>query len=155
MTALVLLQKPSRRRGPEAVRVSRPRTWTSSRWLDYFRHSATNRRPIPWEMGVRFSATEAALLGKSLQSWQRGESPDGNHLCAAAARYAEQTGDVDFPEVAELFIREEQGHAELLGRFLDRAGLGRVQRDWGDRVFRSLRHCRCDLESWTTTVLVA
>src|SRR5262249_60030207 len=75
-------------------------------------------------------------------------------LRAAAARFASQIGDSVLPEVIELFIREEQGHSALMGRFLDLAGLGRVQQDWGDRVFRALRYRRCDLEAWMTPVFV-
>jgi hypothetical protein len=153
-TALVVREKTYRR--AEDVRLDvRPRVWTSAQWLDHFRRSAANRRPIPWEKGTGVSDAELALLVRSLQSWQRGESSDGSHLRAAAARFAEQTGDHVFPEVADLFVREEQGHGELIGRFLDLAGAGRLQRDWGDRIFRGLRHCQCDLESWTTPVLVA
>jgi hypothetical protein len=136
------------------ARRSRPRIWTSSQWLDHFRHSAANRRVIPWEKGAAVSPAELALVGPSLQSWQRGESSDGSHLRAAVARFAEKTGDVTLPAVAELFIREEQGHSELMGRFLDLAGLCRVQHDWGDRVFRALRYRRCDLEAWMVPVIV-
>jgi hypothetical protein len=138
----------------ESTGKGRPRVWSSSQWLEHFRHSAANRRPIPWEKGAGVSAAQLAVLARSLQSWQRGESSDGSHLRAAAARYAEQTGDPVFPEAVELFIREEQGHGESLGRFLDLAGPGRVQRDWGDRLFRAIRYRRCDLESWTTPVIV-
>jgi hypothetical protein len=154
MTAVLLQRAPARRDQHEDHR-HRPRVWTSSQWLEHFRRSAANRRPMPWEKGAGISAAELALVTRSLQSWQLGESSDGSHLRAAAARHAEQTGDLVFPEVAELFVREEQGHGELIGRFLDLAGPGRVQRDWGDRLFRGLRHWRCDLEAWTTPVLVA
>src|SRR5262249_52914019 len=138
----------------EARRSRRPRVWTSSQWLEHFRHSAANRRSIPWQEGAAVSSAELALVGRSLQSWQRGESSDGSHLRAGVARFAQETGDVTLPVVGELFIREEQGHSELMGRFLDLAGLGRVQHDWGDRVFRTLRYRRCDLEAWMVPVIV-
>jgi hypothetical protein len=150
-----LISRPSLARAEEVVERRPRRVWTSAQWLDYFQRNAANRRPIPWDQGASASEEELAAVGRSLQAWQLGESSDGNHLRAAAARYADVSGDWRFPEVAELFIREEQGHSEMMGRFLDLAGLGRVRRDWGDRAFRALRHWRCDLESWTTPVIVA
>ena len=72
---------------------------------------------------------ELDAIARSLQAWQLGETSDGNHLRAVAARYAARVGDPDYPSAVELFIREEQRHGELLGRFLDRAGVGRVTAD--------------------------
>src|SRR5581483_3217776 len=54
----------------------------------------------------------------------------------------------------EWFIREEQRHGELLGRFLDLAGAGRVRADWGDRLFRAVRYCLPNMEVWTTPVVM-
>lgn len=129
--------------------------WNSSRWLEHFRRNAAWRAPIEWEHGPGLTAEELAAVGPSLQAWQLGESSDGGHLRAVAARYAEEANDPVFPEVAELFIREEQGHSELMGRFLDLAGVGRLQAEWTDRAFRRLRHGASDLEGWATPVIVA
>jgi hypothetical protein len=95
-----------------------------------------------------------ATITRSLQAWQLGETSDGRHLRAAAVRYAQQVGDPDYVPAVELFIREEQRHGELLGRFLDLAGVGRVQADWGDRLFRTARYFLTDMEVWTTPVVM-
>src|SRR5207248_526695 len=97
---------------------------------------------------------ELAAITRSLQGWQLGETSDGRHLRAAAVRYAERVGDPDYPPVVDLFIREEQRHGELLGRFLDLAGAGRVTSDWGDRLFRAARYCLPSMEVWTTIVVM-
>jgi hypothetical protein len=97
---------------------------------------------------------ELAAIAGSLQGWQRGETSDGQHLREAAVRYAEQVGDPDYPAAVELFIKEEQRHGELLGRFLDLAGVGRVTTDWGDRLFRAFRYAVTDMEVWTTPVVM-
>src|SRR5688572_19871951 len=112
MTVAVVAEEVSVR-SVSRERAARPRVWTSAQWLEQFRRSAATRRPIPWKLGASVSEQELALLARSLQSWQRGESSDGEHLRAAAARYSELSGDRDFPAVAELFIREEQYHGEL------------------------------------------
>jgi hypothetical protein len=100
------------------------------------------------------TAAELAPIARSLQAWQLGETSDGRHLRDAAARYAEQMDDPEYPPVVELFIREEQRHGELLGRFLDLAGPGRVTSDWGDSLFRAARYCLPSIEVWTTAVLM-
>jgi hypothetical protein len=97
---------------------------------------------------------ELAAIGRSLQAWQLGETSEGNHLRAAAARYAVRAGDWDFPAATELFIREEQRHGELLGQFLDLAGVGRRTADWGDTLFRAARYCLTSIEAWTTPVVM-
>jgi len=117
-----------------------PLAWTSESWLEHYRANAELRRPIPWERGPEITPSELAVLGPSLRSWQRGETSDGNHLRGVAARHADHTGDPVFCDVVELFIREEQRHGELMGLFLDSVGLDRLQSDWGDRLFRPLRH---------------
>ncbi|MGL4553799.1 MAG: ferritin-like domain-containing protein, partial [Gemmataceae bacterium] len=133
----------------------KPTVWTSAQWLDHFDANADLRRPIPWDQGAGLTEQERLTVGRSLQAWQRGESSDGRHLRAVADRHAELTADPAFRDVIERFIREEQRHGDLMGRFLDLAGLGRLDADWGDRVFRSMRHGSRDMAAWGTPVIVA
>ena len=65
-----------------------------------------------------------------------------------------RVGDPDLPAVIDLFIREEQYHGELLGRFLDLSGPGRVRADWGDSLFRAARYSVTNMEVWTTPVVM-
>lgn len=146
----LLHRKPGRATGlPSALRLQ-----TTAEWLAYFRANAAKCRPIPWEQGVQVTSAQLAALARSLQAWQLGETSDGCHLRAAAARYADRVGDSDYPPVVDLFIREEQRHGDLLGRFLDLAGVGRVTADWGDRLFRAARYCLTDIEVWTIPVVM-
>lgn len=134
--------------------VPSPSPLTSAQWLVYFRANLVQQRALPWERGAQVTPLELAAIARSLQAWQRGETSDGRHLRAAAARYAEQVGDPDYLTAIEFFIREEQRHGELLGRFLDLAGPGRVYADWGDRLFRAARYCLTNMEVWTTPVVM-
>jgi hypothetical protein len=127
---------------------------TSADWLRYFKANADRSRPIPWERGAKATAQQLEAIARSLQAWQLGETSDGNHLRAAAAIYAARIGDSEFPVVVDLFIREEQRHGELLGQFLDLAGLGRTTSNWGDSLFRAVRYCLPNMEIWTTPVVI-
>jgi hypothetical protein len=120
----------------------------------YFRANATRRRPIPLEFGPGATPAELAEIAASLQAWQLGETSDGNHLLAVAARYAEEIDDADYLTAVELFIREEQRHGELLGKFLDSAGVERVRANWGDTLFRRARYFIPGMEVWTTPVVM-
>ena len=130
------------------------RPWTSGEWVGYFLANAAKCRPIPWDRGAEATVAELEAISRSLQGWQLGETSEGGHLRTAAARYAERIGDPDYLHAVELFIREEQRHGELLGRFLDLAGVGRLSRDWGDRLFRAARYCLTNMEVWTTPVVM-
>ncbi len=136
----------------EAASLTRP--WTTAAWVDFFRGNALKERPIPWAGGAEVTAAELAAIGRSLQAWQLGETSEGRHLRAAAARHAARVGDEDYPTAIDLFIREEQRHGEMLGRFLDLAGVGRLKADWGDRLFRAARYWLTDMEVWTTPVVM-
>jgi hypothetical protein len=127
---------------------------SSGGWLDYFTANAARPMEVPWHLGAGASAEELAPIIGSLRSWQLGETSDGAHLMAAARNYAEEEGDPEFVEVAQMFIREEQGHGEALGRFLDLAGVPRAGRTWGDTLFRAVRHCLPEMEFWTTPVIM-
>jgi hypothetical protein len=129
------------------------RVRTSGEWLAHYRANGARPRPVPWGH-ARLSDSERDAVGRSLQSWQLGETSDARHLRAAAARHAARTGDADFPAAIDLFIKEEQRHGELLGQFLDRAGVGRVRSDWGDTLFRAARYCLPNMEAWTIPVVM-
>jgi len=45
-----------------------------------------------------------------------------------------------YEEVVELFVKEEQYHAELLGRLLDYLGGERLRKQWSNSVFRWMRN---------------
>src|SRR5262249_39758545 len=111
--------KPARSASARRVR-------TTADWLAHFRANAARARPIPWQKGAEATPAQLEAIARSLQAWQLGETSDGRHLRAAAARYAAQVGDANYPVLVELFIREEQRHGEMLGRFLDLAGVGRI-----------------------------
>lgn len=139
-----------RQKGPDG----RPMLTSSSEWIDYYDENARRQSPIPWFYGSEISEEELSTIARSLQAWQLGETSDGAHLRRAAASYAKVTGDRKFIEVADLFIKEEQRHGEMLGKYLDLAGAGRIKKDWGDTLFRAVRYASASMEVWATPVIM-
>jgi hypothetical protein len=131
-----------------------PVVQSSAQWCDHYRDNADNQRPIPWEQGLGITPDELAEIAASLRAWQLGETSDGRHLLAAARRYADRIGDADFIDAVAGFIKEEQRHGELQGRFLDMAGVPRKLSDWGDSLFRAARYLFPSMEVWATPVVM-
>jgi hypothetical protein len=52
-----------------------------------------------------------------------------------------------------LFIKEEQKHGNNLGRYLDRIEKPRIQKNWGDTLFRKIRYFNTSMEVWTLAVI--
>ncbi|HXT58180.1 MAG TPA: ferritin-like domain-containing protein [Pirellulales bacterium] len=112
---------------------------SSAAWLEYFKRNAEALRPIPWCEGVDLTAAEREAVGGSVATFQIGEMGSGRHLMAAAARHAAAYGDEDYLAALRLFIAEEQRHGRELGRWLDLAGIPRIERHWTNGVFRRVR----------------
>lgn len=127
---------------------------TSTReWIEHYRANALDQLPITWEEGSQLTKGQADAIIPSLRAWQLGETSEGKQMIAAARLYALQSADPEFVDVVKLFIAEEQRHGELLGRFLDLHGAPRLNRNWGDSIFRKLRHLLPNMECWTTVVI--
>ena len=148
------LQYGVQRRSVRGEATPLPRVRSTAEWLTYFRANAARRRPIPWEVGGKVNASQLAAIATSLQGWQLGETSEGRHLRRPRPGTPRSVGDPDLPAVIDLFIREEQYHGELLGRFLDLSGPGRVRADWGDSLFRAARYSVTNMEVWTTPVVM-
>lgn len=132
---------------------------TSVEWIEYYRANLPAWDHVDWQAPAWDDRPGASLadclpLIRSLQAWQLGETSEAKQLKAAAKRYAFASGDYDFIEAMDYFIREEQRHGEALGRFLDAAGAERLRRDWGDSLFRFARHSLATIEMWTTVVVM-
>ncbi|HWD37818.1 MAG TPA: hypothetical protein VG944_03155 [Fimbriimonas sp.] len=95
--------------------------------------------PVPWRLGAELSDTEKRAITKSVQSFQLGESSEGNHLRRAAKQWSEANSDLAYCESVDLFIKEEQRHARELGRFLELNSIDLIEKNWTDSLFRSIR----------------
>lgn len=125
---------------------------TSRQWIEHFRNNLRYHR-INWDLSPTVSPEETAIILRSLQAWQLGETSDGKNLLRAVTKYAQQHNDPDYVQAMTLFIMEEQKHGKNLGRYLDAIGQPRIKKDWGDTLFRKFRGFNTSMEMWTLAVL--
>ncbi|MCE3281722.1 MAG: hypothetical protein K0Q66_459 [Chitinophagaceae bacterium] len=125
---------------------------TSEQWFDYFRENLRINR-INWSLPPTLTEQELHTVLHSMQAWQLGETSDGSNLIRAGRIYAAKINDPFYVSTLELFIKEEQKHGNNLGRFLDMIGQPRIKKNWGDTLFRKIRHFNTSMEFWTVTVI--
>src|SRR5437763_14423701 len=113
--------------------------WTSGQWCYYYHRNAERLLPLPWRRGAELTDAEREAVAASIQDFQLGESSEGHNLLRRAAQHAERADDPDYVEAMQLFVREEQRHARMLGRFLHLAGIEPLKRSRLDTAFRLLR----------------
>ena len=111
---------------------------SSSEWLQYFQ-SNTPEPVLPWHEPYRLSEDERAAVSASIRQFQLGESGKGRRLLIQAEHWAERQGDPEYMAALRLFVKEEQRHSRILGRFLESEGISCIERHWVDGVFRRIR----------------
>lgn len=94
---------------------------------------------MPWRDPYRLNAAERAAVVASIRQFQLGESGKGRRLLDQAARFAVERGQPDYWHALRLFVKEEQRHSRMLGRFLELHGIGPLDRHWVDSAFRGIR----------------
>jgi hypothetical protein len=109
------------------------------RWHRHFLHNREHPCVHPWHDSYRLSTAERRLVARSIQQFQLGEWARGRGLLRRASAHPLLSADPWFLPSLELFIAEEQGHSEMLGRFLDREEIPRLTNNWVDSTFRRLR----------------
>ncbi|MFT3936855.1 MAG: ferritin-like domain-containing protein [Chitinophagaceae bacterium] len=125
---------------------------TSHDWIIYFRQNLQEKR-IDWTIEPNITAKERAAIVRSMQAWQLGETSDGANLLVASKKYADKIGDELYCEAVKFFIKEEQKHGNNLGRYLDLIQEKRLSKDWGDSLFRKIRHFNTSMQWWTLAVI--
>jgi hypothetical protein len=98
-----------------------------------FQANQSNAAPLPGP-GVPLTPAELRAVRSSLQTFQRGEGTGGDHLYALATQW----GGPDYAAAMQLFIQEEEGHAAMLGQFMEQQGIPRLESHWLHEVFRGL-----------------
>lgn len=106
---------------------------TENDWVRYFRANAAEPC-LPWDDGYRLSGAERTVVIESIQQFQLGENAQGRRLLQRA-----EALDAEYVQALRLFIKEEQRHSELLGRFLVRQGFECLRGHWVHAAFRRLR----------------
>jgi hypothetical protein len=106
------------------------------KWLNYFEWNRANRPPVAWDNGINISPHLCTPLIRSLQKFQIGESGEGRRL----RRHAAATGDRVYAAAIDLFIKEEQTHAALMGKVITQLGAPLLKSEWSHNCFWIMRH---------------
>jgi len=104
-------------------------------WKDWFEFNRNHFSHIDWQGSVALTKEERKSIAASIRQFQKGEQSEGKHLL----KYARTMNDPDYTAAIVLFIREEQSHARILGRYLDIQGIPKLRHHWVDTAFRGLR----------------
>jgi hypothetical protein len=109
---------------------------TFADWATYFSVNQTHLDNLSWDDTYRLTERELRAIRYSLPQFQQGENSEGRHLYQKAKDF----GDPDYVAAIRLFIREEQGHARVLGQYMALHQLPRLCKSSAlDKVFRWLR----------------
>jgi hypothetical protein len=138
-----MLRQAEWRQGTTAVQLLRENKVkipdTTRMWIEYFVANENNLAQVPWHLSEMISGPEWSMIARSIRIFQLGENSEGKSLIALTRQFAFRWKDGALEEAMSKFIREEQRHAGLLGRFMDLVGIPRATRHWSDHVFRRLR----------------
>ena len=104
-------------------------------WKKYFTSNESHFEDINWETPDRLTPEEKSLITSSLQQFQKGEQSEGRHLFSFARSFPDHW----YLEAIRLFIVEEQTHARVLGKFMEKEGIPKIKHHWVDHIFRWLR----------------
>ncbi len=103
-------------------------------WLNYFQLNRVHRSEVPWERGIHPEKHLRKPLLDSLRRFQVGETGEGNHLKASAARRS-----AEYAETIALFIDEEKEHARMLALLIKGMGGDLMRWHWSDLAFIFIR----------------
>jgi hypothetical protein len=108
-------------------------------WTDYFTRNRERQRRIEatvdWDAPCTLPGEARRAIAHSFQRFELGESGEGEHLLALAAR----AGDPVYTRAVGLLIAEEQRHSALFGRGLRHLTAPSLPGHWSDRAFTLLR----------------
>lgn len=114
----------------------------SSPYEPWRRHFIRNRavsQTLPWTEPAGLATGECRVVARSIQQFQLGEWARGRGFMRRASAHPVLGSDPEWLPALQLFIAEEQEHSNILGRFLDRERIPRLEAHWLDGIFRRLR----------------
>lgn len=103
-------------------------------WLCHFSSNFDHLNHIRFEDDL-ITSEEKNLITKSIQQFQRGENSEGKYLI----KFAKESSLEDYHETIVHFIREEQRHAMILGKWMKLHHIPLIKHHWVDSVFRNIR----------------
>ena len=111
----------------------------SRKWTEHFEHNRNHMEHVPWHKDQAVTGDERRAIEKSIAVFQLGENSEGSSFIRAGRDYATKTGDFEYLNALKLFIKEEQNHSAVLGRFMAQQNIPSIQKEWTDSGFRLVR----------------
>ena len=112
---------------------------TLNDWLTYFENNATQQNTIPWDTNDELTEQEHQRIKRSIAAFQLGEYSEGKGLLKAAQHYSKAHHINELVSITRCFVKEEQHHASILKRFMDKHNIPVIRKNWTDTIFRRLR----------------
>lgn len=108
-------------------------------WLNHFEHHAGHPRLVPSDVRDHLTDAERGLIARSIATFQLGEQSQGSTLLRAARHFARIHQLPQLVRIMELFIQEEQRHAQLLRDFMEDHEIALKKAHWTEWAFRRAR----------------
>lgn len=105
-------------------------------WYYYFLGNADHFDLLNFHRKASLDENEKKLITSSIQQFQKGENSEGKHLL----RHAKKYNVPEYVDTIKLFIKEEQAHALLLGKFMEIEDIPKIKSHWLDGAFRKARN---------------
>lgn len=121
------------------------------RWSSEFASRAGRHASVQIGAVVELTEQEKVSLGRSLATFQLGETGSGEHVLTAARESGVST---DYYDALRAFLDEEHEHARLLALILDAIDQPLLEDHWSDRAFVYIRRIK-SIHSQVLTLLVA
>jgi rubrerythrin len=119
-------------------------------WFNYFKGNQIHFDHIDWSVKDELTEREKRLITSSIQKFQMGEHSEGKHFLA----FAKTMEDESYLQTVKIFIKEEQDHPAVLGKFMQLHGIPKITKDPVDGIFRWLRKL-AGIEGTITVLLTA
>ncbi|NNE92518.1 MAG: ferritin-like domain-containing protein, partial [Verrucomicrobiales bacterium] len=128
----------------------------AKRWITHFEENRHAWEEPDWTAETALAGDwRRHLLAKSLATFQLGESGGGTRL----KRFVKQSGVTeDYQMAVDLFVAEEQRHADILEKAVGYLGGQLKQKHWMNSIFRKFRvlaGLRFNLQILLTAELIA
>lgn len=137
---------------------SRMNHFTYKDWERYFKWNDHRRLNIDFSGEEELSGEIKQLIFSSIQAFQKGEGSDGSFLMKTVYEFVESSGETDYSEAMQMFIKEENWHSAYLRKYMDYHQVETTGTSFLDSVFRRLRQLgglKCEVTILVTAEIIA
>lgn len=137
---------------------SKMNQFTYKGWIQYFKRNDKHRLALDFSREKGLSQKAIHMLFPSIQAFQKGEGSDGSYLMKTVDAFIEKSGETDFRQAMELFVKEENSHSAYLKKYMEYYQIDAVEKSFLDTAFRKLRQLgglKCEVTVLVTAEIIA